>query len=70
MADNLHGCKNPLLFAERIYGDLCSIERILQESGKEVELISKLEADLKLTEIKIKVGELLNEFEIMTDEVN
>ena len=65
MADNLHGCKNPLLIAERVYGDLCSIEKILQESGKEIELISKLEADLKVTELKVKVGRLLNDFETM-----
>ena len=65
MADNLHGCKNPLLIAERVYGDLCSIERILQESSKEIELISKLEAGVKVAELKAKVGHLLNDFEAM-----
>lgn len=63
MADNLCGCKNPLLFANRVYGDLCSIERLLQDSDKE--LISTLEADLKVTKLKVMVGNLLNELETM-----
>ncbi|MBQ3512541.1 MAG: hypothetical protein IJA32_01905 [Lachnospiraceae bacterium] len=65
MADKLCGCENPLLIAERVYDDLCSIERILQEFGKEIELISKLEAGVKVAELKAKVGHLLNDFETM-----
>ena len=63
MADNLCGCTNPLLFANRVYGDLCSIERLLHDSDKE--LISKLEEDLKVTKLKVMVGNLLNELETM-----
>lgn len=63
MADKLYGCRNPLLYINRMYGDLYSIERLLQNSDK-VEVISKI------AELKLEVGNLLNEFEAMgfTDE--
>lgn len=57
MANNFQNREKALEFINRIYGNLCRFEKICENIDGKLHLLSKIR------EIKLEVGDLMNEFE-------